>query len=670
MPRVKSHDLSQDEGHASAAQGDQQPAEPTTSPLGAGLPLLARLRLLKEKQDHEEQRNAPVTNTVTSPAVLSPSPSSVKSPPPTQEEPEVIGAGLPLLQRLLLLKAKEEKAANLPCSQPTSPTALVQTTTTTRASFSGPPSKGLAVAKTLLGVGQTKPKMTFRDRLKMHKESSSSANNSVSAKDVSAKEEEQELVPSKESVESNDKTEPPWSKLKKAAIVRDTAEIVATPVASDDSAIKPKPTLTLSRKTKIYRSIDDLSPEYGGLPFVKKLKILNERQKLEELEYVMKTRSFSLDIPDTQPSIDTESLTRSQSEGSTMHQDKNLLTANLVPSSLNSSSESNETPERRNLKSILKKLTEDPNVPTLLPNRVDSTEFRKLMRAPTIEGYASPPNSANITTAGGAGNLFSFPLNSPPPQQPTVENGVGEHKQSQQRTGSKETEDVELSKRQELEKCGLHQIISAKANHQMKFIKSSLEDDQQYFGDILIAIKQVMSSHMQEVQEKFHARFERLEDEIRKRDDIINQLRLHISELERAAEESLTDSVETIVPFREQLSWEERNRRESQELKDLPQQTLSTIPRTTIMGGEEPQRIPGAQRFTAANAPAATSLAAAFSRERFCDEPEFENSSSNWEIELLAAQIREKRSSSLDPNASRPIQRKFARTGSMEQKRE
>lgn len=346
------------------------------------------------------------------------------------------------------------------------------------------------MAKTLLGVGQTKPKMTFRDRLKMHKESSSSANNSVSAKDVSAKEEEQELVPSKESVESNDKTEPPWSKLKKAAIVRDTAEIVATPVASDDSAIKPKPTLTLSRKTKIYRSIDDLSPEYGGLPFVKKLKILNERQKLEELEYVMKTRSFSLDIPDTQPSIDTESLTRSQSEGSTMHQDKNLLTANLVPSSLNSSSESNETPERRNLKSILKKLTEDPNVPTLLPNRVDSTEFRKLMRAPTIEGYAarhsklsksvtfnrdtlqSPPNSANITTAGGAGNLFSFPLNSPPPQQPTVENGVGEHKQSQQRTGSKETEDVELSKRQELEKCGLHQIISAKANHQMKFIKS------------------------------------------------------------------------------------------------------------------------------------------------------------------------------------------------------
>ncbi|GJQ78132.1 hypothetical protein Trydic_g2469 [Trypoxylus dichotomus] len=666
MPRVKSHDLSQEDGHGSVPHQEQQPAEPaSTSPLGAGLPLLSRLRLLKEKQDHEEQRTAFLSNTGTSPSILSPSPSSIKSPPPTQEEPEVIGAGLPLLQRLLLLKAKEERAGNLPCSQPTSPTSVAHTTTTTRASFSGPPSKSLTVAKTLLGVGQAKSKMTFRDRLKMHKELSA-ANSSASAKDTgSAKEEGQESVPSKESVEGSEKTEPPWSKLKKAAIVRDTTETSitsTTPAASDDSAVaKPKPTITLSRKTKIYRSIDDLSPEYGGLPFVKKLKILNERQKLEELESVMKTRSFSLDIPDTQPSIDTESLTRSHSEGSTMHQDKNLLTANLVHSSLNSSSESNETPERRNLKSILKKLTEDPKDPILLPNRVDSTEFRKLMRAPTIEGYASPPNSANITSGGGS--LFSFPLNSSPPlHQPAVENGVSDHKQPPQHGGNKEMEEEELTKRQELEKCGLHQIISSKANHhQMRLIKSSLEDDQQYFGDILVAIKQVMSAHMQEVQEKFQNRFERLEDEIKKRDDIINQLKLHISELERAAEESLTDSVETIVPFREQLSWEERNRRESQELRELPQQTLQ--PQAVW-----PLRSQGSVTVDIDSATDTESDIGDSSETG--DEPEYENSSSNWEIELLAAQIRDKRSASLDPNAGRPIRRKFARTGSMEQKRE
>lgn len=447
---------------------------------------------MKEKQDHEERGN---NNTATSPAILSPSPSSVKSPPPTQEEPEVIGAGLPLIQRLLLLKAKEERSAatigNLPCSQPTSPTSLTHTTTTstTRASFSGPPSKGFAAAKNLLSVSQVKPKIPFRERLKLHKEqtgSNSAVSGSASVKEqqqtvtVAKEEESTALVPSKDS--ESEKSEPPWSKLKKAAIVRESADCSSAPPvtasASVDSASasKAKPTLTLiTQKTKIYRSIDDLSPEYGGLPFVKKLKILNERQKLEELESVMKTRSFSLDIPDSQPCIDTESLTRSQSEGSTMHQDKNLLTANLVPSSLNSSSESNETPERRNLKSILKKLTEDPKVPTLMPNKIDSTELRKLMRAPTIEGYAarhsklsksvtfnrdtlqSPPHSANVLT--GSGSLFSFPINSPP------QNGnVAALDQKQQ-------PDEDENRRQELEKRGI-QIISTKANHhQMKFIK-------------------------------------------------------------------------------------------------------------------------------------------------------------------------------------------------------
>lgn len=44
-----------------------------------------------------------------------------------------------------------------------------------------------------------------------------------------------------------------------------------------------------------------------------------------------------------------------------------------------------------------------------------------------------------------------------------------------------------------------------------------------------------MSAHLQEVQEKFQLRFEKLEDELRNRDQIINQLQAHILELERAA---------------------------------------------------------------------------------------------------------------------------------------
>lgn len=243
--------------------------------------------------------------------------------------------------------------------------------------------------------------------------------------------------------------------------MRDSDPSTST-VNSSVSDVKPK--LVLTRKTKHYRSIDDLSPEYGGLPFVKKLKILNERQKLEELETVMKTRSFSLDIPDQQTLLEMDTLTRSHSEGSTMHQaNRDLLSVQLCPSPLHSSTESNETIERRHLKSILKKLSEDgTNLPAAMPPKIDSTEFRRLMRAPTIEGYAarhsklvksvtfnrdtlqSPPNSANLT--GTPPNLFQ------------LGNGVG-------------TEEEE--KRQELEKCGI-QLITPK--NQVKLHKGKHEE--------------------------------------------------------------------------------------------------------------------------------------------------------------------------------------------------
>lgn len=67
----------------------------------------------------------------------------------------------------------------------------------------------------------------------------------------------------------------------------------------------------------------------------------------------------------------------------------------------------------------------------------------------------------------------------------------------------------------------------------------SLEDDQQYFGDILMAIKQVMNTHIQEIQEKFQHRFERLEEEVKNKDETINKLKARIFELERA-EDSFT----------------------------------------------------------------------------------------------------------------------------------
>lgn len=49
MPRVRSDEF-QDESHSDPPVKEEVVKETVTSPLGAGLPLLSRLRLLKEKQ--------------------------------------------------------------------------------------------------------------------------------------------------------------------------------------------------------------------------------------------------------------------------------------------------------------------------------------------------------------------------------------------------------------------------------------------------------------------------------------------------------------------------------------------------------------------------------------------------------------------------------------------
>ena len=49
-----------------------------------------------------------------------------------------------------------------------------------------------------------------------------------------------------------------------------------------------------NRSSRDYNSIDDLSPEYTVLPFVKRLKILNERQKIVELQKALTTISMSV----------------------------------------------------------------------------------------------------------------------------------------------------------------------------------------------------------------------------------------------------------------------------------------------------------------------------------------------------------------------------------------
>ncbi|XP_045466243.1 uncharacterized protein LOC123675051 isoform X2 [Harmonia axyridis] len=699
MSRVKSHDLSQDEDRSKreSCHGSTE----TTSPLGAGLPLLNRLRLLKEKQENEDR-----SKNSTSP-MISPSSSSIKSPPLISEEiPEEdpTDSSIPLLQRILLLKAKEERAAKnkereekerlkreeerarreekgrrlsriMGGSQPSSPTPTSPPKIESRASFSGVLSRANNVNKGVICTNRVNhsSKMSLRERLKLYSSAKDTKLSLINDKDNKISDQNvpisngstdsrQKNVPSDDNQPSKDENEtnkntnnqrasdsvdsvceePHWSKLKKAAIgtvepsTSSAKTITVSAKQRATSTIKKiKPRLVLSGQNKQYRSIDDLSPEYGSLPFVKKLKILNERQKLEELETVIKTRSFSLDIPDNQQSIEAENLTRSHSEGCRMHdQDKHHLTAPIIaPSSLHSSTESNETPERRNLKSILKKLSEDVlqnNSDPRMPERLDSTEFRRLMRAPTVEGYASPPE---CTTHSAPQSPFPV-VNSSMVERSTQ---IGEDFQYEQH----------IQKVSDVEK-GL-QLMTNKTN-QVKVIKA-LDDEQQYFTDILLAIKQVMNTHLQEMQDKFHHRFERLEDEIKNKEKIINRLKAHIFELERNREESFRDSVETIIG--RESSWEDPTNEEREEIEELSHLPLSPRPTWSTRPRSSDNVVLNIESNTDTDSDLGDS-----SEQAGYESGEYENSSHNWEVELLAAQIRQRRSASLDTNIGKSSTRK------------
>ncbi|XP_044764166.1 cyclic nucleotide-gated cation channel beta-1-like isoform X2 [Coccinella septempunctata] len=719
MSRVKSHDLSQDDDRdkRESSHGSTE----TTSPLGAGLPLLSRLRLLKEKQENEDR-----SKHSTSP-MLSPSSSSIKSPPLISEEipeEEPMDTSIPLLQRILLLKAKEERAAKnkereererlkreedrarreekgrrlskmIGGSQPSSPTPTSPPKIETRASFSGVLSRvgSNNVNKGLKCTNRVNhsSKITLRERLKIYSSAKDAtrvslisdnrnsdqnvpiSNGSIDSRQINVISDD--TAPSKDENETNKHAneqsasdnvfegcgEPHWSKLKKAAIgsTEPSTSSARTPAESVKEHPPPnfrkiKPRLILSGRNKQYRSIDDLSPEYGSLPFVKKLKILNERQKLEELETVIKTRSFSLDIPDNPQSIEAENLTRSHSEGCRMHdQDKHHLTAPIIaPSSLHSSTESNETPERRNLKSILKKLSEDVlqnNSDPRMPERLDSTEFRRLMRAPTIEGYAARHSKLSKSVTFNRDTLQS------PPECATVQSAPQSPflmVNSTVEEGGKQTEDetheIEHPAKVLDDEKGL-QLMPNKAN-QVRVIKA-LDDEQQYFADILLAIKQVMNAHLQEMQDKFHHRFERLEEEIKDKEKIINRLRAHIFELERNHEESFRDSVETIIG--REPSWEDPTNEEREEIEELTHHPLSPRPAWTIRPRSSENVVLNIDSTTDTDSDIGDS-----SEQAGYESGEYENSSQNWEIELLAAQIRQRRSASLDTNIGRQSTRK------------
>lgn len=533
MPRVLSDDTSQE---------DEQSPPPSDTKLGAGLPLLNRLKLLKDKQDKEAPEST----------------KEVVVTPTTKEEPEVIGAGLPLMQRLLLLKQKEDAERDITKLQTTANQTAQVLSSTVRTQMRSPsitlrsdrsrdksreedlPLKPIISKKTKDSVSpgkyggvswkdnskdqdkstqiclnatgektdvviesrpKPKPQMKLQSLLKqaglgmksgvVPKPSTSSEKSLIAStvdsgkdnlKQDSTGEPQSVLKPSIESkdmdstskislemVQSGESTDKDsYSSVRSISSDSETTtnlpkesaqfaqeiksaqscsisqdnntNLESQSSSSKDSALidiearskaqleddsgkakthitKPS-SLKLDKDNKIYRSIDDLSPEYFGLPFVKQLRILNERQKYTELEDKGFLRSSSLDSAHGSEAKDQSSnLTRSHSEAMAIEvvlRNQQLRSQEVAAQKLGlplttesspmspeahlTSPESNETLERRQLKSILKKLSstnlassssnvseseDQPSKPS------SSAEFKKLMRAQTVEGYAA-----------------------------------------------------------------------------------------------------------------------------------------------------------------------------------------------------------------------------------------------------------------------------------------
>ncbi|KAK1124534.1 hypothetical protein K0M31_006882 [Melipona bicolor] len=488
-----------DDGQDTSASNAQ---EPPVSPLGAGLPLLARLRLLKEKEEREERRNLMETQ------VHTPEP---QQPPSDAQNP--MNPNLPFLQRILLLKAKNEQEAKeadkeAPTKEPLLPKTSIpeesqqQSPKQTRKQFQKQPSI------------QTTVEQTIKSPITSNTENTNGSN-----------------------------MKKPWAMLKDASLTNKENSPQRSPPTR---RLQLRQSLVhLRQQTKMYASVDDLSPEYCGLPFVKKLKILNERQKLAELEKAV--RSSSLDCGETELEFDGN-LTRSHSEACAIEYARKLekLNQNRMSSMspTDQLSPENETLERRNLKSILKKLSAGSRTgssetsATSTPDREAATaELRKLMRAPTIEGYAARHSKLSKSVT-----FNKYTLQSPPSEQFPANYPLGPELSDSQEQASLPPPN-KLSFRP-LGSGGILQMVSRPR-------------EEEYLGELVTGIREVVKDRLEDIQTKFERQFTSLELEIRKRDEIISQLQARILELEqkesRNADESLGDSTEHDASLEEDL---------------------------------------------------------------------------------------------------------------------
>ncbi|XP_065364545.1 uncharacterized protein Cngl [Calliphora vicina] len=684
MSRVRSDEKEE------TAEEKEELHDKSPSPIGAGLPLLQRLRLLKEKQDREERavkstppQKSPPHSHVT--CTLSPQES-------IQEEPErEINEGLPLIQRLQQLKIKNDPPH--PVNDSSLPMSSVITDVNTKLeNISNISSNNNSNTTPIsLTVAQFKPtmKVSFRQRIQqlqqqapnMNESASSAKANSIVMESTSEKTpaintnvkkeppktlsvvkcgqiEEETGVDCKLAGSNNKSHKPittisnqivkpstttptivsdtdtpikPWSKLKLATIISSSYTSLATSNTSSDDVSSPlkiysvgsipqqviseekrsrkeKPCIlptgkrsaldqveascstkqrvtekakkslkngkalqnAIASQTKLYQSVFDLSPEYSGLPFVKRLKILNERQKLAELEKALQTRSFSLDSSKTNSAQISEALYRCHSDATginsqffSAYESSSTTSTNTSTSEKSKcphyhrhhrldtvhhdytplSPESNETLERRKLKSILKKISHEREHRGTTGEMQTQIHCRGLSMEPTVEG---PPGSVAITNPENTKDEHQtdYSLNSP-----TTTNAPPFYAESVMSP-------PDLLRAESIATC----CTTANCSHSFQMNSSSstltmfptdlyphsgtshgschvptikgLHEGQDCYNQILNGINDVIRTHINEIHSKFESQFSNMAMEVERRDAFIAHLQSKLRNLE------------------------------------------------------------------------------------------------------------------------------------------
>lgn len=400
MPRVWSDEMASGTDHS-----DEDPR-----PISPGIPILNKAKSDKEPRVNESKK-----------CLLSPPP----PPPPSTSETarkesanqEVIGAGLPLLQRLLILKQKNDQdvapqhkpkksdsdgpecapkvKSNAKLKTPKKENTKAVSSKQRMVDVHARPRKPTTTTKfwTLLKKATVlTPKAKTQDALKVD---SDPASLQLIVKPAAA-----EFSSTSVSRGCGNKFIVMCQKLddqyRQGSLIAQNISAhnsLASKRTEHNSIIKEQCDIRIAQRPKVlhladgtkrrYDSINDLSPEYAGLSFVKKLKILNERQKLAELEERACLRSASLDAAGCEAPDDLYSsrLTRSHSEAVALEVVlRNQKLRKPEPSSAGTPDECNETAERIRLKNILKQLSSK----CYGNDRVD-----QLMNSQTIEGYAA-----------------------------------------------------------------------------------------------------------------------------------------------------------------------------------------------------------------------------------------------------------------------------------------